>query len=75
MKIFFSFLFFSFLFFHTDAVDSRMFGSALEGARVMKTLKDQAVTLNMHQKCVTPEVGHAQFSDYHCEFATLNNDF
>ena len=31
-----------------------MFGSAPDG--VMKTLKDQAVTFNMHKKCVTIEV-------------------
>ncbi|KAJ7390169.1 hypothetical protein OS493_026676 [Desmophyllum pertusum] len=36
-----------------DAYGSRMFGSAPDG--VMKTLKDQAVTFNMHKKCVTIE--------------------
>lgn len=42
---------------HTEAYKSRMFGSSRDRDRVMKILKEQAVTINMHQKCVTPQVG------------------
>ena len=37
-----------------------MFSSAQDGDRVMNILKEQAVTINMHQKCVPPEVGRSK---------------
>lgn len=45
--------------FTADAYTSRMFSSAQDGDRVMNILKEQAVTINMHQKCVPPEKFYA----------------
>lgn len=45
--------------FTAEAYKSRMFGSSRDRDRVMKILKEQAVTINMHQKCVTPQKFYA----------------